>query len=425
GIAAQTRNPRRRGEVRRLLRLLRHRQAGQPSRRHRQHGRHGHLPRLRAGRAVHLPPEGAVDQRLRLRLRVLRQPRPIERAARPFHRARAGRPDPGLLPPQLHRRPVPLLRHHPLARLHDGAGGGGGARAARGPRLPRLHPPQDHPRGLARAAGRSRALCRPPLHQHRNAPRAVPEGAGAGKGLRRHPPLHGPDARPYRRGEGRGGHRPASRFQSRRAPLRARRPIHPDGGRRRRGGRPRRARHQRQPVRQLPAQAGLLLRLFAHPGRLQPPAAATAAVAARAPPLPSRLAAALLRLRAGRDHGRRRGRDARPGRGPQARLGAPPPRELPRGREPRPARDAPPRPRPRRQDGGEDHSGPPPPLRPRRGPGPAAPVPPEAAALPGDGRPPPPRQPPGPPRPAPPRGAQGERVRRPRAPRRRATRAPV
>ena len=42
-------------------------------------------------------------------------------------------------------------------RLHDGATGGGGAHAARSARLPRLHPPEDHPRrrpALIAEAGR-------------------------------------------------------------------------------------------------------------------------------------------------------------------------------------------------------------------------------------------------------------------------------
>ena len=144
-------------------------------------------------------------------------------------------------------------------------------------RLPRLHPPQDHPRSLARTAGRSRPLRRPPFHQHRDAARAVAEAPRAREGLRRHPPRHGPDARADRRGARRRGHRPPPRRGGRRPALRPGRPIHADGGRRRRGRRPRRARHQRQPLRLLPPQARLLLRLLAHPRRLAPAAAATAA----------------------------------------------------------------------------------------------------------------------------------------------------
>ena len=48
-----------------------------------------------------------------------------------FSRRRGRRPHARLLPAQLHRGPVPLVGRHPLARLHDGAAGRGRARAAR------------------------------------------------------------------------------------------------------------------------------------------------------------------------------------------------------------------------------------------------------------------------------------------------------
>jgi hypothetical protein len=57
-------------------------------------------------------------------------------------------------------------------------------RAARGARLPRLHPPQDHPRRRARAAAARRPLRRPAVDQHRAAHRAGPGGAGAREGRR-------------------------------------------------------------------------------------------------------------------------------------------------------------------------------------------------------------------------------------------------
>ena len=44
-----------------------------------------------------------------------------QRAARALHGGGGRGPDAGLLPPQLHRGAVPLLRHHPQPRLHDGA----------------------------------------------------------------------------------------------------------------------------------------------------------------------------------------------------------------------------------------------------------------------------------------------------------------
>ena len=61
-----------------------------------------------------------------------------------------------LLQAQLYRGPVPLVGHHPLGRLHDGAAGAGGEDAARGPRLPRLHPPEADPRGRSRSWSRRR-----------------------------------------------------------------------------------------------------------------------------------------------------------------------------------------------------------------------------------------------------------------------------
>ena len=81
------------------------------------------------------------------------------------------RPHARILQAQLHRGPVPLVRHHPVARLHDGAADPGREDAAAGARLSRLHPPEDHSRGepLADRAGgalggpavRSTSNCRP------------------------------------------------------------------------------------------------------------------------------------------------------------------------------------------------------------------------------------------------------------------------
>ena len=63
----------------------------------------GHLPRFHGGRAVRLPPEGALLQRVQLRLQLLRQP-PLQRQSpRDLHPAGTGGADHWLLPPQLHR----------------------------------------------------------------------------------------------------------------------------------------------------------------------------------------------------------------------------------------------------------------------------------------------------------------------------------
>ncbi len=96
-------------------------------------------------------------------------------AARALHGRRGGAAHARLLPAQLHRGAVPVERHHPEPRLHDGAGGRGGARAARGARLSRLHPPEDDSRRIARTAGSAPAAmptgCQ---HQRRAAHRRGP-----------------------------------------------------------------------------------------------------------------------------------------------------------------------------------------------------------------------------------------------------------
>ena len=91
----------------------------------------GHLPLLCAGRPLHLAAEDSADQLLHLRLHLLRQPLVLERRARALHGRGGRRADARLLQAQLHRGPVPLLRHHPLARLHDGRAGARRARSLR------------------------------------------------------------------------------------------------------------------------------------------------------------------------------------------------------------------------------------------------------------------------------------------------------
>ena len=77
-----------------------------------------------------------------------------------------------LLQAQLYRGAVPLLGHHPLVQLHDGAIGRGRAAAARGPRFPRLHPSEDDPRRRSRAGAPGRASRRPRVDQRRASDRA-------------------------------------------------------------------------------------------------------------------------------------------------------------------------------------------------------------------------------------------------------------
>gem|GEM_PF-4065288 len=144
-------------------------------------GRGRNLPCLCARRPLHQPAQGAADQQLHLRLSLLHQPQVLQRAARPVHGAGGGGPDAGLLPPQLHRRAVSLLRHHSQPRLYDGADRRSGALPARGSRFSRLYPPQDHSRCRSRAHRGGGPPCRPRVDQCRIADRQRPPAPGARK----------------------------------------------------------------------------------------------------------------------------------------------------------------------------------------------------------------------------------------------------
>ena len=287
GTQRQARNPGRRGQVRRILRQQRCAQArfrrqGRPGR----HDRHGYLPQLYAGRPLRLAAQDPAHQFLHLRLPVLHQPAHLERAAGALRGRRGGQADPGFLPAQLHRRPVPQLGHHPVGRLHDGAARRGGAPAARGASVPRLHPPQDHPRCRSLADPGSRPLGRPPVGEHRAAD------------PRQRDPPRARKKRPHDQA-GDGFHSPQAGRKSRRAEgagLRAGRPEHADDRRRRRQRRPHDPEHGRDAVRQLQAQARVLLGLQPDPAKPRQRAAGAAAAAARAPPVPGRLFIARLRL---------------------------------------------------------------------------------------------------------------------------------
>ena len=86
-----------------------------------------------------------------------------------------------LLSPQLYRRPVSFLRHHPQRRLHHGAGGERRAQIARGTSLPRLHPSQDDSGSRRVPDHGGRQICRPPQHQYRDAAGDEPCEIRAGK----------------------------------------------------------------------------------------------------------------------------------------------------------------------------------------------------------------------------------------------------
>ena len=79
------------------------------------------LPQLHTRWALHLASEGAHDQRLHLRLRLLRESCKQRSRAHRVHPARAGRPDDIVLPTQLYRRAVRKLRRHKKPGLHDRA----------------------------------------------------------------------------------------------------------------------------------------------------------------------------------------------------------------------------------------------------------------------------------------------------------------
>ena len=177
-----------------------------------------HLPLLHAGRALRLAAEDPAHQRLRVRLRLLHQPPLLERSARALFREGGRRPHAQFLQAQLHRGPVPLLRHHPLVRLHDGADRARRALAARGARLQGLHPSQEHSGCRPGADRRGRPLCRPAVDQCRAADRDRPEDVRAGKARGLDQDHDGEPARAHR-GEPR---RPRARRASR-PPARARR----------------------------------------------------------------------------------------------------------------------------------------------------------------------------------------------------------
>ena len=153
--------------------------------RHRLDRRHGHLPFLRAGRPLHLAAEDPAHQFLRLRLQLLHKPLVLERPPRPLQRRRGGAADHDLLPPQLHRRPVPVVRRHPLSRRDDDGDGRSRTPLARGRELRRLHPSQDDPGVLAGADRTGRPLRRPAVDQRRAADGRGRQAPGAGEATAR------------------------------------------------------------------------------------------------------------------------------------------------------------------------------------------------------------------------------------------------
>ena len=140
-------NPRRRRKVRCGLHILRCGPRGAARPAGKRNGRRV-LPQLHTRWALHLASEGAHDQRLHLRLRLLRESYKQRSRAHRVHPARAGRPDDIVLPTQLYRRAVRKLRRHKKPGLHDRAHDRDAAHPARRVRLSRVHPREGGARHL-------------------------------------------------------------------------------------------------------------------------------------------------------------------------------------------------------------------------------------------------------------------------------------
>ena len=191
----------RRREVRRSLHVFGHR----PRRAERQDGQHPgrrHLPQLLGRRALHHLAQGAHDQRVRLRLRLLCEPCEQRGAARRLQAPRTGRPHHRVLPAQLHGRAVPQLRRHPQPRLHHRAHGPDPVHPAPRIRLPRLHPREGRARHLACAHRPAGASGRPHEREHGASLAEEPGAAGSRQEQAAHPGAHAPDQGEHRRGQG-------------------------------------------------------------------------------------------------------------------------------------------------------------------------------------------------------------------------------
>ncbi len=224
-----------------------------------------HSPQLYARRPLRFIAEDPADQLLHLRLRLLREP-----VSSNVARARFSVDEVVTLTLDFYKRNYieGLFLSSGIIRNADYHGTDGGSSPATARRAPlrRLHPPQDHSRGLAGTAGQCRALCRPPVHQRGTADRSrlsalAPEKTvhsirGAMGELR----WRIEEARRRARPRQRWRRRPAA-AHARALPFRPGRAEHADDRRRGRGQRPADPGQRRQPVRQLPDAPGLLLRV--------------------------------------------------------------------------------------------------------------------------------------------------------------------
>lgn len=321
------------GQVRRVV-LVKRERAGEREGRDGQRGFLRDLPQLGGGRTVHIALEDTAHQRLHLRLRLLPQPALERYPPRGVHPAGGRRPHDQLLQAELHRRPLPQFGRDTQSRLHDGASDRGREAPPHGLPFPRLHPLEGHPRRRPGSRPAGRALRRPPERQHRASLGNEPETPRAGQEQRLHPQAHGTHRRELPRLAGGAREVPQS-------------PGVRTGGAEHPAHRRRHSRQRlpdppalRKPLPQVRTEASLLLGLPSRERRQTPSRAPRAALTARAPALPERLAPALLRVR-GVGTFKRRAPPARYRRRSQGGLGAPQPPSLSRRGEPRrPARPA-------------------------------------------------------------------------------------
>ena len=199
---------------------------------------------------------------------------PATSARARFTRRGGRRPHARLLPAQLHRGPVPLLGHHPLARLHDGAAGARSRAALREEHgfrgyihlktIPEAEPELIDEAG--RYADRLSINIELPTEASLSGLRPRRSGATIARRMGRPAAAH------------RGGRRPSAGKRRRRA---SRRPArHADDRRRRRGATTRHPRHQQRAL-----YAGYRLRRVYYSAFSPIPDASSGAAARSAPPL--------------------------------------------------------------------------------------------------------------------------------------------
>ena len=110
------------------------------------------------------------------------------------HPGGAGGPHHPVLPPELHRGAVPLLRRVPLPGLYHGTDDPGAADLAGRVPLQRLHPRQGHPRHGAGAGGTDGVPGGPAQRQYRAAVRGGTSDPGPGQDEAGHPGSYGADS---------------------------------------------------------------------------------------------------------------------------------------------------------------------------------------------------------------------------------------